>query len=131
MFLLDTNACIAILNGTSKHLLARLNVLGPSEVALCSVVRGELLYGARKSQRVTANLQKVMAFCGGLVSLPYDDAAAEHYGMCRMLLEKAGTRIGEADLLIACIALACDATVVTRNEREFIRVPGLRVETFV
>ncbi len=130
MLLLDTNACIAILNGKSRSLLQRLNRHPVSDVAVCSVVRGELLFGARKSQRVDENLERVNNFCRGLVSLPYEDQAADHYGICRAILERAGTSIGEADLLIASIALAHDATVITRNHREFARIPGLRLETF-
>jgi tRNA(fMet)-specific endonuclease VapC len=131
VLLLDTNACIAILNGKSKKLLSRLNTQAVDTVAICSVVFGELLFGARKSARAAHNLERVQQFCAGLVSLPYDDAAAHHYGICRNLLERDGTPIGEADLMIASIGLAHDAVVVTQNMREFSRVPGLRVETFV
>jgi tRNA(fMet)-specific endonuclease VapC len=63
-------------------------------------------------------------------SLSFDDQAAEHYGRVRPLLEHAGTPIGPNDLMIAAIALTHDATVLTRNEREFRRVPGLRVATW-
>jgi tRNA(fMet)-specific endonuclease VapC len=131
MLLLDTNACIAILNGKSRKLLGRLNALSTDSVGICSVVLGELLFGARKSARASQNLERVKQFCDGLVSLSYDDQAAHHYGLCRNLLEHNGTPIGEADLMIASIGLAHDAVVVTQNTREFSRVPGLRVETFI
>ena len=52
MWLLDTNACIALLNGTSAPLAGRLAQHRPSEIRLCAVVKAELLFGARKSQLV-------------------------------------------------------------------------------
>lgn len=102
----------------------------PGEVHLCAVVKAELLYGARKSARVDRNLQQLDAFFGMLPSLPFDDAATGHYGLVRAQLHRSGTAIGPNDLLIASIALANDMTLVTRNDSEFRRVVGLRVEVW-
>ena len=106
------------------------NALPPSDIRLCSVVKAELLYGARKSARVSANLERLSQFFATLESLPFDDAAAEHYGLLRTHLESAGTPIGALDMMIAATALAAGATLVTRNQREFHRVAGLSVETW-
>jgi tRNA(fMet)-specific endonuclease VapC len=129
-YLLDTNACIAILKGTDETLRDRLDEIGPQNIAICSVVRGELLFGARKSEQVERNLLSLTSFCQGLESFPYDDKAANFYGTNRAILEKSGEKIGEADLMISSIALAYDLTVITRNRREFVRVPGLKVESW-
>lgn len=127
MKLLDTNVCIAYLNGRDARLrdrlLAERNVL-----ALCSMVKAELLYGARKSARVDENLARLDRFFAQFSSLPFDDASASQYGILRALLHRAGTPIGAGDLVIAAITLSEDATLVTRNTREFARIPGLRVE---
>ena len=64
------------------------------------------------------------------VSLPFDDQSAEYYGIVRATLERAGTPIGGNDLLVASIALAHDCTLVTRNNSEFARVAGLRLEVW-
>jgi len=92
------------------------------------VVRAELEYGARRSNRVEENLQRVRAFCAPMRSLRFDDEAAERYGLIRVQLERDGCVIGGNDLLIAAICVAADATLVTRNADEFRRVAGLRVE---
>ena len=126
--LLDTNVCIAYLNGNDENVRARLTALSPHDVVLCSVVKAELLFGARKSQRVEENLQRLATFFGSVESLPFDDRAAGHYGMIRAQLEAAGTPIGANDLLIASIALGSDLTLATRNVGEFRRVAGLRVD---
>lgn len=55
----------------------------------------------------------------------------DHYGQIRIHLEAIGKTIGPNDLLIAAHVLAAYLTVVTRNEREFRRVPGLRVENWI
>jgi len=127
MLLLDTNIWIAFLK-RDRTILARLRETSPTEVRLCSVVKAELLYGARKSQRVEQNLRTLEILFGLYQSLGFDDEAAHDYGALRAQLEREGRPIGGNDLLIASIAVASDLTVVTRNEREFRRVPGLRVE---
>lgn len=62
------------------------------------------------------------------VSLPFDDRAAEEYGVVRSHLTGLGTLIGANDLMIAAIALANGLTLVTHNTTEFSRVPGLFLE---
>jgi tRNA(fMet)-specific endonuclease VapC len=126
-FLLDTNIWIGLAK-REQGLLARLAGLSPSQVFSCSVVRGELFSGARKSQRVESNLEGFGRLLLPYQSVPFDDEAAGHYGLIRAVLEKAGTPIGANDLQIAAIALRWDFVLVTRNHREFLRVPSLRVE---
>jgi tRNA(fMet)-specific endonuclease VapC len=127
--LLDTNIWIALAHGEPGP-VARLRLLSPPQVATCSIVRAELMFGARKSQRVAENLAGFRKLLEPFVSLPFDDLAAGHYGIIRATLERAGTLIGANDLLIAAIALAHDCLLVTRNSREFERVVGLRLETW-
>ncbi len=129
-YLLDTNACIRILNGTSPALVERMRREDPSSIKLSSVVRAELLFGARKSSRVEQNLTLLSKFLAPFESLPFDDRAAEHYGLIRAELEREGRLIGPNDLLIAATARAHDAILVTRNTKEFSRVVALRIESW-
>ncbi len=128
MYLLDTNACIRILNGTSPSLAERLRFIPRSQLRLSSVVKGELLYGARKSKRVAENLRLLERFFDSVASLPFDDGCAEEYGLLREELDRAGTPIGANDMLIAATARVHHAVLVTHNVREFSRVAGLRLE---
>ncbi|HLK63196.1 MAG TPA: type II toxin-antitoxin system VapC family toxin [Bryobacteraceae bacterium] len=127
--LLDTNIWIALARNEPGP-VSRLRKLVPAEVATCSVVRAELLFGARKSRRVADNLEGFRLLLEPYISLPFDENAAAHYGMIRATLEQAGTPIGANDLLIASIAMAHDCLLVTRNNREFTRVVGLPVEVW-
>lgn len=128
MFLLDSNACIRILNGSSPAVAARLEATKPSEVRLCAVVKAELVYGARKSARVEDNLRLLRRFFAPFVSLPFDDRCAEEAGLIRLDLGRSGRPIGPNDLLIAATARAYDLALVTHNLREFSRIPGLRID---
>lgn len=130
-FLLDTNTCIRYLNGRSESVRRRLEGLRPEEIALCSVVKAELYYGAAKSSRPEQNAANVQRFASRFISLPFDDAAAEVYGRIRASLERVGTPIGPLDFLIAAIAMAHEATLVTNNVDEFSRVEGLTWEDWM
>ena len=127
MYLLDTNTCIHLLNGSSDAVVDQMRSRPPSEVALCSIVKAELLYGARHSDRVEENLGLLDQFFTPLASLAFDDRCAEEYGLVRAQLAVQGSLIGPNDLIIASIARAHDATLVTNNVREFNRVAGLRL----
>ncbi|MEO8900981.1 MAG: type II toxin-antitoxin system VapC family toxin [Polyangiaceae bacterium] len=124
-YLLDTNACIACLRRKPSPVVARLRARSPDDVALCSIVRAELLFGAERSQSPVNERTVVERFLAPFLSLPFDDHAASHYAHIRHVLERAGQRIGAHDLEIAAIALARGLTVVTHNVSEFARVPGL------
>lgn len=127
-YLLDTNACIRFLNRSSPAVVERLQQSEPATVALCSVVQAELLYGARKSSRVSENLALLTRFFEPFRILPFDDLCADHYGLIRADLERTGSPIGPYDLMIAATARAHDLTLVTHNTAEFARVVGLGLE---
>ena len=129
-WLLDTDVCIALLTGREAALRERFLSQSPRELFLCSVVKSELLFGARNSAQVERNLKRLDQFWAPLGSLALDDLAAAHAGEIRATLSRAGTPIGGNDLLIAAIGRANDLTLVTRNHDEFRRVVGLRVESW-
>lgn len=101
-----------------------------ADVAWCSVVLGELLYGAYHGAAAnqSANLALVAKLRLQVPSLPFEDRAAEHYGELRAHLAGLGTPIGPNDLMIAAIARANNLILVTHNSVEFSRVPGLNLE---
>lgn len=89
-YLLDTNACVGYLNGMALGVRQRLEAMSPSEIALCSVVKAELFYGAMKSSNPAFTLARQQPFTSQFISLPFDDSAAEEYGRLRALLQKQG-----------------------------------------
>lgn len=128
MFLLDTNVCIRLLNQSQSNIVQKFQYYQPNELALCSIVKAELLYGARHSQDVESNLQLLNQFFVPLASLAFDDRCAEEAGLIRADLTAQGKPVGPNDLLIAAIARANDAVLVTHNTAEFSRITGLRLQ---
>jgi tRNA(fMet)-specific endonuclease VapC len=130
-YLLDTNACIALINGSPPLVRPRLEqaLKDGTSVAVSAVVAFGLWYGAAKSARRQANRQRLETFFAGPLELvAFDDEDARAAGEVRAALETAGTPIGAYDLLIAGQALRHDATLVTANTAEFSWVGDLRWE---
>ncbi len=100
--------------------------VGEETICTSLIVAAELRFGALKkgSKRLSAQLEAVMA---ALDILPLESPVDERYAELRMVLEGAGTPIGSNDMLIAAHTLALGLTLVTANEGEFRRVPGLAV----
>jgi tRNA(fMet)-specific endonuclease VapC len=127
-YLLDTNPCIQYLNGRSESLRKRIDGARDEQIAICSVVKAELFFGALKSRDPERVLACERRFLARFVSLPFDDDAAEAYGTIRANLEREGIPIGANDLMIAAIAVVRKLVLVTHNVREFGRVAGLVIE---
>lgn len=127
-YLLDTNPCVRYLNARSKRLCERIDSAGDGALAVCAVVKAELYFGAMKSRSPAQTLELQRRFLSRFPSLPFDDAAADAYGVLRAELERRGQPIGANDLLIAAIALANKLTLVSRNTAEFSRVASLQLE---
>lgn len=127
-YLLDTNVCALYLNGRSTSVRDRLCSTPTEDMAVCSVVKAELFYGAMRSNNPTRTLERQQQFLERFVSLPFGDEAATVCGQVRARLAAAGTPIGAYDLQIAAIALVNNLILVTHNTREFERVEELQVE---
>ena len=127
-YLLDTNACIQILNSRNSPVTKRLLSIPVQEIYICTVVYSELYYGAYKSANVNKNLSQLENFLSEFVDLPLDRQAAKIAGQIRARLDSLGIPIGPNDLLIAAIALANDLILVTHNTREFSRIESLKYE---
>jgi tRNA(fMet)-specific endonuclease VapC len=127
-YLTDTNIWILYLKQRNSAVEDRLRSTPAGEVAVCSVVRAELLHGARKYGNVANRVALVEETLAPYLSLPFDDQAAYHYAEVRHHLESVGAVIGANDLLIASVARAHGLVMATGNVREFQRIPGLAVE---
>jgi tRNA(fMet)-specific endonuclease VapC len=132
-YLLDTNACVALINGTPKEVRRRFRraIARDTTMLVSSVVAFELWYGVAKSQRREANTERLNAFLAGpLEWIDFDEVDAREAGTVRAELERAGRPIGAYDVLIAGQARRRRVTLVTSNGREFDRVTGLKWENW-
>ncbi len=128
IYLLDSNTCIRYMNGRSPKIRAKLLTVKDQEIALCSIVKAEMLAGAAKSQFPEESRLAQERFFKRFVSIPFDDNAAHVYADIRSSLEKQGNVIGANDMLITAIAVAHQLILVTHNVNEFSRVSQLRIE---
>lgn len=129
-FLLDSNVVSALMRNPRSQIAARVARVGEAQICTSIVVAAELRYGAAKkgSRRLSAELEAMLGTLPVIAIKPPTDAI---YGEIRAHLEKAGHMIGANDLFIAAHALALEYTLVTDNEREFSRVPGLAWENWL
>lgn len=128
-YLLDTNACIAVLNGrpiaVRDHLAQAID--RKHKIYVSTMVAFELWYGVAKSVQRQKNEERLKTFFSGPVELlPFDADDAQTAGVIRAQLETQGRPIGAYDLLIAGQALRRKMTVITANMREFSRITGLQ-----
>lgn len=128
IYLLDTNAVIAILKGKPAAVRTRLRRVAPKAtgIAVSSIILFELWYGVAHSERPRENTERLRIFLSGAISvIPFDADDAATAGEVRAALEATGKPIGPYGLLIAAQALRLRATLVTANVTEFGRVRGL------
>lgn len=131
MICLGTNVAIAVLSGRYPTVRNQLMdaLMARPPIVISVIVLFELSYGVAKSVRPEESadaLNRLLSL--GISTLPFEPDDAPEAGEIRAGLERVGKPIGPYDILIAAQARRRDAILVTANQREFARVPGLRVE---
>ncbi len=130
-YMLDTNMCIFILKHKPIQVVRRFLQHEPGDICISSITYAELIHGIEKSQAKERNRIALMVLLSEIQIMPFDDLAAQVYGVLKTELQKKRTPIGSMDTLIAAHAKALDLILVTNNTREFARVEGLMLEDWV
>lgn len=128
--MLDTNILSDLVRNPQGLIAQKIASAGEGSICTSIIVASELRFGARKlgSKQLTTQLNTILS---AIDILPLEEPADHRYGELRAHLEKHGTPIGPNDMIIAAHALTLDCVVVTANEREFSRVPKLKVENWL
>ena len=129
--MLDTNICIHMIKYHPVSLREKLADVQVGEIAISGIVSAELWYGVACSQRKKGNEAALKDFLQYVEILDWPKGAAPLYGRIRAELRSGGTPIGAMDLLIAIHALFLHKVLITNNQNEFERIPGLKVENWV
>lgn len=129
-YLLDTNICIYIIKKKPPIVLKRFEKFPLGSIGISTITLAELQFGIRKSSNPEKNLKALNQFIIPLEIIDFDFNATIEYGLIRARLEKKGTPIGPLDTLIGAHAKSLDLTLVTNNEKEFIRIPDLKLENW-
>ena len=129
-FLLDTNILSDLVRNPQGRIAVRIAQVGDHAICTSIIVTAELRFGAAKkgSDRLTMQLERILS---AIHIQPFEAPADAAYAQLRARLEAAGSPISGNDMLIGAQALAADCTVVTDNEREFVRIRGLQVENWL
>ncbi len=128
--MLDTNIVIYTIK-RKPHAVKETFIKHYGQMCISTVTLMELIYGAEKSANPERNIRDVEGFTARLDVLSYDKLAASHTGQLRAELAKQGKPIGPYDQMIAGHARSRGLIAVTNNEKEFTRVPGLRIENWI
>ena len=129
-YMLDTNIVIYTMKNKPDSVRERFKK-NHGRMCISSITYMELVYGAEGSSNPDRNLTSLEGFVARMDVLPLDDSAAAHAGQIRAELARLGMPIGPYDQLIAGHARSQGLVLVTNNEKEFARVPGLRTENWV
>ena len=127
MLILDSNTISYYFRG-DPQVVPRLQALRPADVGVPAIVEYELRYGLLRlpQEAATPRLAALAQLLQPMQRLAFDSECAAQAARIRAELEARGTPIGPHDILIAATALRHQSTLVTRNVREFSRVPGLQ-----
>ena len=129
-YLLDTNICIYIAKHNPPAVREHFARHAANALAMSVITLGELRFGAEKSQSRERAMATIQQFEGLIPPRGLPEAAGEHYGQIRAVLQRGGAIIGNNDLWLAAHARAEGWILVTNNTREFSRVPGLQLENW-
>jgi len=124
-FMLDADTVSSAIRGQGR-VAARLLDHRPSDLCLSSITLAELQFGveAKRSKRLRS---AVAAFASDVQVAPFDESAAERFGVLAATLAAKGKPIGTFDTLVAAHALSLGVTMVTNNtNKHFRQVEGLR-----
>jgi tRNA(fMet)-specific endonuclease VapC len=128
-FLLDTNILIYTIKERPPQVRQRFEQ-NNGTMAISTVSLGELIFGAERSTRPQENLRVIESLTARLTVLPFDEAAAHHFGQIRAELFASGQPIRPFDMMIAAHARSSGLVLVSNNSKEFARVSGLRLENW-
>jgi tRNA(fMet)-specific endonuclease VapC len=120
-YLIDTNCCIYLFANSYPALSKRVLETAQGEIGLSAIVFAELALGSMNGK--APPLEALERFLEQMPLLPFDEAAARAYS-------KLPFRRGRYDRLLAGHALSQGLAIITRNERDFVNIPGLKIENW-
>jgi len=129
-YMLDTDICIYLFKG-NKAVAEKISKVDPGLLCTSIITIAELLYGAKKSERVIQNTSRLKDLEQALDVLNIDRYCIDEYASIKVKLKKDGKIIEDFDILIAAIAIVNDCILVTNNTNHFGRIDGLKLENWV
>ena len=130
--ILDTDVLSALVSPLCPERVVRELEKAQGAIFTTAINWGEICYGiARHPKGEWLRSRYAKLVLPALEILGFDEQCAEVYGVLRAVLEKKGERLGEADVMIAAVALRHQQTLISGNTRHFARIPGLKLENWL
>lgn len=130
-YFIDTNIIVYALKNTYPRIKEHFQKIPSYNIAVPSIVKAEIEYGAKKSKDYNKTIELYNKFLSIYDIVPFTEKETQVYGDIRAQLEKDGNVIGANDMLIAAIAMSHNGILVTHNTSEFSRIKGLKIEDWV
>lgn len=128
-YMLDTNICIYLMKNQPEEVARRFAQCYVGDVVMSAITFAELEYGVAISadpERERANLASLVE---DIQVVPFDAAASVAYGPIRMATRD--SKKDHLDKLIAAHAASLNITIVTNNEKDFAKYPGVVIENWL
>ena len=129
-YLLDTDTLIYWLKG-NRVIEGKALAIGLAQLSYSVISHAELYFGAYNSAQKDKNLHAIELVNHRLTLVNFSAESAQLFGKIKADLKQQGIIILDADIMIAAIALTNGLTLVTNNEKHFIRIPNLTLENWV
>lgn len=130
-YLLDSDTAIDVMRHPRGAAATRFRSSNAGDIAMSMVTKAELLVGPQTKGAHPNELQKVTAILDRVTVLPFDDECAVTFGRIAAALIDAGTPVDGMDIQIAATAILKGLIVITGNERDFGKVPGIQMENWI
>ncbi len=125
-YLVDTDWVVDWLAGREET-VQLLSTLGREGLAISLITYGEIYEGIYFGRDPKKSEEVFRRFLRGVVVLPLTKRILQRFARIRGELRRKGLLIGDPDILIAATAIHHNLTLVTRNVKDFQRVPGLKL----
>lgn len=128
-YMLDTNMCIYLMKNQPEEVARRFSRCYVGDVVMSSITYAELEYGVAAAADSEQERRKLAGFVEDIQVVPFDAKAGVVYGKVRLATRE--IKKDALDKLIAAHALSLNVTLVTNNEKDFARYPGVALENWL
>ncbi len=128
-YLLDTNMCIYLMKHQPEEVARRFAQCYVGDVVMSAITFAELQYGVAVSASPERERVNLLSLVEDIPVVPFDTDAALAYGPIRLATRE--SKKDHLDKLIAAQAVALGVTVVTNNEKDFAKYPGVAIENWL
>jgi len=128
-YMLDTNMCIYLIKNQPESVRQRFAQCYVGDVVMSAITFAELEYGVAASTNPKRERKNLANLVEDIPVVPFDDAACVAYGPIRMATRS--IKKDALDKLIAAHSVSLNVTLVTNNERDFSKYPGVVLENWL